>query len=151
VNLHVRVREVGDDVVFLHQVAEGPADRSYGIHVARLAGLPEGVIGRARDILAELESQRAHALPAQRSALDPQLALFTEEESASRDRLAALAETLDELDPDTLSPLAALNLLADWKVRFTGKREPSTGDPGESGRASSREPRDSSRSGRRRA
>jgi DNA mismatch repair protein MutS len=118
VNLHVRVREVGDDVVFLHEVAEGPADRSYGIHVARLAGLPENVIARARDILADLESQRAHALPAQHSALDPQLALFAQEASASRDRLAALAETLDELDPDTLSPLAALNLLADWKVRF---------------------------------
>jgi DNA mismatch repair protein MutS len=123
VNLHVRVREVGDDVVFLHEVAEGPADRSYGIHVARLAGLPEGVITRARDILAELESQRAHALPAQHSALDPQLALFAEEESASRDRLAALAETLDELDPDTLSPLAALNLLADWKARFTAQQK----------------------------
>jgi DNA mismatch repair protein MutS len=129
VNLHVRVREVGDDVVFLHEVAEGPADRSYGIHVARLAGLPDGVIVRARDILAELESQRAHALPAQHSALDPQLGLFAEEESESRDRLAALAETLEELDPDTLSPLAALSLLADWKARFGTRSRSAKPDP----------------------
>ena len=55
------------------------------------------------------------------------MALFAQEESASRDRLAALAETLDELDPDTLSPLAALNLLSDWKARFTEKPKKAPG------------------------
>ena len=88
---------------------------------------------RARDILADLECQRAHALPAQHPALDPQLALFAQEESASRDRLAALAETLEELDPDTLSPLAALTLLADWKVRFTEKPKTEPGTTDETG------------------
>ena len=72
-------------------------------------------------LLAELESQRAHALPAEHSALDPQIAIFQGGESDQRDRLAALAEALDELDLDAVSPLAALNLLADWKVRFGGK------------------------------
>ena len=121
VNLHVRVREVGDDVVFLHEVAEGPANRSYGIHVARLAGLAPAVLTRARKILGDLESQRAHALPAERSPLDPQLGLFASgTEPASRDRLAALAEALAALDLDELTPRAALNLLAEWRERFGG-------------------------------
>jgi DNA mismatch repair protein MutS len=127
VNLHVRVREVGDDVVFLHEVSEGPADRSYGIHVARLAGLPGGVLARARRILGDLESQRAHALPEERSPLDPQLGLFDADEAgarAARDRLAALIEALEELDLEQLTPLAALNLLAEWKGRFGEEPSP---------------------------
>ncbi|HEV8480585.1 MAG TPA: DNA mismatch repair protein MutS [Candidatus Eisenbacteria bacterium] len=119
VNLHVRVREVGDDVVFLHQIAEGPADRSYGIHVARLAGLGAPLLARARKILGDLESQRAHALPAERSPLDPQLGLFqAREPEAARDHLAALAEALRSLDLDELTPRAALSLLAEWQERF---------------------------------
>src|SRR5205814_6061670 len=55
-NASVQVKEEGDEVVFLHQVVDGPADRSYGIHVARLAGLPAHVIARAREILALLEA-----------------------------------------------------------------------------------------------
>jgi DNA mismatch repair protein MutS len=58
VNVHVTVKEWGERVVFLHQIAEGAADRSYGIHVARLAGLPESVLARARDVLHELENER---------------------------------------------------------------------------------------------
>ena len=119
VNLHVRVREVGDDVVFLHQVAEGPADRSYGIHVARLAGLGAPLLARARKILGDLESQRAHALPAERSPLDPQLGLFASAPpEAARDQIAALAEALRGLDLDELTPRAALSLLAEWQERF---------------------------------
>jgi len=124
VNLHVRVREVGDDVVFLHQVAEGPADRSYGIHVARLAGLGAPLLARARKILGDLESQRAHALPAERSPLDPQLGLFQgEAPEAARDHLAALAEALRGLDLDELTPRAALSLLAEWQERFGRSEE----------------------------
>jgi DNA mismatch repair protein MutS len=58
VNVHVTVKEWGDRVVFLHQIAEGAADRSYGIHVAQLAGLPPAVIRRAREVLEELERSR---------------------------------------------------------------------------------------------
>jgi DNA mismatch repair protein MutS len=119
VNLHVRVREVGDDVVFLHQVAEGPADRSYGIHVARLAGLGAPLLARARRILSDLESQRAHALPAESSPLDPQMGLFAAAPpEAARDHLATLAEALRGLDLDELTPRAALSLLAEWQERF---------------------------------
>ncbi len=125
-NLHVRVREVGDEVLFLHELAEGPADRSYDIHVARLAGLPRPLLQRARALLAELESQRAHALPGERSPLDPQLGLFGDAEAPERDRLGALAEALDELDVEALTPLAALNLVAEWRERF--HRRPPTQD-----------------------
>jgi len=69
-NVHVTVKEWGDGVVFLHRIAEGPADRSYGIHVARLAGLPESILARAREVLAELESERTveHLEPAARGS-----------------------------------------------------------------------------------
>src|SRR6187397_2521108 len=86
VNRSVRVEEYGEDVIFLHEVVDGPADRSYGIHVARLAGLPEPVVARARAILALLEAERVDPLdapsqpaaPADRVADGPrpQLSLF---------------------------------------------------------------------------
>jgi DNA mismatch repair protein MutS len=65
-NYNVLVRELEDEVIFLHQVGPGSADKSYGIHVARLAGVPEEVLVRARQVLAELE---AHPLPARREAV----------------------------------------------------------------------------------
>ncbi len=55
-NYNVVVREWQDEIVFLHKIAAGSADKSYGIHVAQLAGVPEEVLGRARDVLGELES-----------------------------------------------------------------------------------------------
>jgi DNA mismatch repair protein MutS len=60
-NLNVAVREWQDEIIFLHKIIEGPADKSYGIHVARLAGVPRGVIERAKTILAELEAQHLDA------------------------------------------------------------------------------------------
>src|SRR5262249_61707557 len=57
-NVHATVREWGDTVVFLHRIGEGAADRSYGIHVARLAGLPESVLARAREVLGGLGAER---------------------------------------------------------------------------------------------
>jgi DNA mismatch repair protein MutS len=65
-NVHVEARERGGAVVFLHRIAEGPADRSYGIHVARLAGLPEPLLARAEEVLRELERERTveHLKPA---------------------------------------------------------------------------------------
>src|SRR5262249_61538573 len=108
----------GAAVAFLPQGAEGPADRSSGIHVARLAGLGSPLLARARKILGDLESQRAHALPAERSPLDPQMGLFAQAEpEAARDHLAALAEALRGLDLDELTPRAALALLAEWQGR----------------------------------
>ncbi len=105
VNYNVAVAERGDDVVFLHKIAPGSADRSYGVHVAHLAGLPKSVVGRAQEILADLEASGA-AGP-RRSALGQpmlfQLPLFSQEDPI-------IAE-LKALDVNDLSPLAALNKL----------------------------------------
>lgn len=107
-NLHVAVREWNDEIIFLHKVREGATDRSYGIQVARLAGLPRPVIARARALLAELEAsgqQRADAGDA------VQLGLFSPAPDPLADELAAL-------DLAHLTPLEALNLLAKWQQRI---------------------------------
>jgi DNA mismatch repair protein MutS len=105
VNFSVAVREVGDDIVFLRRLVEGGADRSYGVEVARLAGLPEAVVDRARQILQELEAAAAANGSAPPSAV--QLGLFG-------DGLPHPAvERLRVLKVDELTPLQALNLLAE--------------------------------------
>jgi DNA mismatch repair protein MutS len=87
-NLNVLVREWQDEVVFLHKIAPGSADKSYGIHVARLAGVPGDVIERAREVLAELEARHVEAKAQPASARRrkrepaPQQSLFREEEPA---------------------------------------------------------------------
>ncbi|MFN8588575.1 MAG: DNA mismatch repair protein MutS [Candidatus Eisenbacteria bacterium] len=122
-NVHVAVKEWGDGVVFLHRIAEGAADRSYGIHVARLAGLPESLLARAREVLAELESERTveHLESAGRKPRKPAAAAA----AAPLPLFDAPAEhplagELAKLDPDALTPLQALQTLADWKKRFGG-------------------------------
>lgn len=103
-NYNVAVAEEGDDVVFLHRIVPGGADRSYGIHVAQLAGLPRAVIHRAAEILADLERD-AHAPGGPRPGEDQprQLAIFATEHPV----VAALRET----DVNQLTPLDAINLL----------------------------------------
>jgi DNA mismatch repair protein MutS len=111
-NFNVAVREVGDEIVFLHRLEPGGADRSYGIHVGRLAGLPAPVVTRAWQVLKLLEAGHhvAHQRPP--SPLDAtQLGLFA---APAPDPL--LLE-LDGLDVNTLSPLDALNRLAAWQKR----------------------------------
>ena len=84
-NLNVAVRETGDRVVFLHRLEPGGTDRSYGIHVAQLAGLPDAVVRRAREVLAQLEGEHRVVPGAPEPAPDPgQLALFAEAVTASR-------------------------------------------------------------------
>ncbi len=79
-NLNVLVREWGDEVIFLRRVEEGAADRSYGIEVARLAGVPEPVVRRASEILRDLERKGAHVIEVHPGehvpAASPQLSLF---------------------------------------------------------------------------
>jgi DNA mismatch repair protein MutS len=115
INCNVAVREVGDDIVFLHHLQPGGADRSYGIEVGRLAGLPAGVVARAREILRELEGAHSgggeglgrfgrHAPDTGRS----QLSLFA---PAEHPAVARLRRT----NVDELTPLQALNLLAELK------------------------------------
>jgi len=111
-NFNVAVREVGDEIVFLHRLEPGGADRSYGIHVGRLAGLPDAVVTRAWQVLKLLEAGHHVATQRPPSPLDAaQLGLFA---APAPDPL--LLE-LDGLDVNTLSPLDALHRLAAWKQR----------------------------------
>jgi DNA mismatch repair protein MutS len=113
-NFHVAAREFKDDIIFLHKVIEGRSDRSYGIQVARLAGLPAAVVRRASDILKSLEQDEMQrggrpSLSSSAPAAQQQLGLFhTVETHPALDRLRAA-------DLDRLSPLDALNLLAELK------------------------------------
>ncbi len=119
-NYNVAVRETGDTVVFLHRLEPGGTDRSYGIHVAQLAGLPERVVRRAREILATLEGEHRVVPGAPEPARDPgQLALFGESAPATPD---PVVEELRRIDVDALTPLEALNRLAEFKRQAEGRR-----------------------------
>jgi DNA mismatch repair protein MutS len=106
VNFSVAVREVGDDIVFLRRLVPGGADRSYGVEVARLAGMPEVVVARAREILRELETAAAPAPETPRTEMDVQLGLFGPPVHPAVERLRAV-------DVNRTTPLQALNLLAE--------------------------------------
>jgi DNA mismatch repair protein MutS len=102
------VRESGGKVVFLRTVVEGGASKSYGIEVARLAGLPASVVGRAREILATLEGEHRVVPGGPPLSPDPgQLTLF-EAEAAPH----PVVEEIRALDLDAMTPLEALNRLA---------------------------------------
>ncbi|MBK20568.1 MAG: DNA mismatch repair protein MutS [Rhodospirillaceae bacterium] len=106
----MRVKEWQNDVVFLHEVGPGSADRSYGIHVGRLAGLPSAVIDRAEEVLAALQSGEQGSATA-RLADDLPLFQAARPESGTKKMPNQLAEALAEIDPDALTPLSALELL----------------------------------------
>jgi DNA mismatch repair protein MutS len=108
VNFNVAVHEEGDRIVFLRRLLAGGADRSYGVEVARLAGLPSEVVGRARELLQQLENgKRGETATAEpRPPRDPQLALF---EPPPHPAVARLRE----LDPNHLTPIQALLQLAE--------------------------------------
>jgi DNA mismatch repair protein MutS len=103
VNLHLDATEHGEELVFLHAVKEGPANRSYGLAVARLAGVPREVVGKAREYLALLESQRTMAAPTWTPQAE--LPLFAPAPPSP------LELRLAEVRPDELSPREALQLL----------------------------------------
>jgi DNA mismatch repair protein MutS len=123
-NLNVAVREVGEDIVFLRRLEVGGADRSYGIQVARLAGLPQEVIQRARELLAELEGthsgggeglgRRGLHRPASEAPPD-QLSLFMGEHP--------VVIRLKGLEVEQMTPLEAMNALADLRREFLGEEE----------------------------
>jgi DNA mismatch repair protein MutS len=120
-NATMAVKEVGGRVVFLRKVVPGGADRSYGIHVAELAGLPAAVTSRAREILSNLEKQELDVQGAPvlarkdgQSAGAGQLLLFTAQEELA-------LEKLREVDIDQLTPLSALSLLASLQERLKAK------------------------------
>ncbi len=108
-NYNVAVSEADAKVVFLHKIVPGGADRSYGIHVGQLAGLPGPVVQRAGEILSSLESSSGQAV-----RIDPdaakQMALFPQTNP--------LLDELGEIDMNALSPIEALNKLYEWQKRF---------------------------------
>jgi DNA mismatch repair protein MutS len=121
-NLNVAVREVGEDIVFLRRLEDGGADRSYGIQVARLAGLPTELLDRARELLEELEG--THSGGGQglgrggkhRPASEPpqeQYSLFAQEHP--------VMSRLRELEVEGMTPLEALNFLAEMKAQALGR------------------------------
>ena len=110
-NYNIAVTEDGDDVTFLHKIVPGGADRSYGIHVAQLAGLPRDIINRAYEILRDLEKhaptaaiEPSHLKPAQ------QIALFPES--------SPVIDELRDLDVTAMTPLEAINKLYEWRRRY---------------------------------
>jgi DNA mismatch repair protein MutS len=115
---HVRAREWKGDLVLLHELAKGPADRSYGIAVAKLAGIPAPVLARAKSVLAKLEQGRA-ATGGIAAGLDdlPLFAAAAQEEPAPDPLRTALAQA----EPDTMSPREALDLL--YRLKAMAKEE----------------------------
>lgn len=112
----MKVREWKGDVVFLHEVAQGAADRSYGIQVAKLAGLPGAVVERARQVLDHLESGDKDGGGAERLISDLPLFQSTPTTAApSRQETNAVEERLQDVNPDVLSPKEALDLLYELK------------------------------------
>ncbi|MCL4802771.1 MAG: DNA mismatch repair protein MutS [Anaerolineae bacterium] len=112
VNYNVGVSEEGGEVTFLHRIVPGGADRSYGIHVAQLAGLPRDVILRANEILKDLERHApTAAVEPSRLSTGQQIALFPE--------ASPFLTELGELDVNALTPLQAINKLYEWKQRYT--------------------------------
>jgi DNA mismatch repair protein MutS len=123
-NYHAAVREWkrpdGEtDIVFLHQILPGPADRSYGVHVAQMAGLPEACTARAKTILKSLEAQaeksadQALKRPAKKVPAEEQLPLLAEH---------PLIEDIKKIDPAHMTPFEALTLLNQWNRSLNGPK-----------------------------
>jgi len=108
-NFNVAVTEERGEVIFLRKIVPGGVDKSYGIHVAKLAGLPRSVVHRAQEVLEELEGDSRRALPRSSSrsrrkeAPSQQMPLFAQK--------SPLLEELEKLEIDSLTPLEALNKL----------------------------------------
>jgi len=121
INCNVAVREWEDEIVFLHRIVRGGTDRSYGSHVAQLAGVPPKVIARSRELLAELEEnfsavRRAPIRTALRTKAKPpdsQLMLFDETDPADE-----VVDELRQLDPDTMTPIEALKQIQHWREKL---------------------------------
>jgi len=127
-NAHFAVREGPDGVVFLHRLVPGATDRSYGVHVARLAGVPEGVLAEAERLLRRLESESAvpTATKAERRR-GPRYtqAVLLSEESAEH----PVVEELRAIDPDRLTPEESARKLRELKARVARKPAGEEGTP----------------------
>jgi len=108
-NVHVAVLEKDGEITFLYKVEKGAMDKSYGINVAKLAGLPDEVISRAKEILAELENQKINFASICQTPIKKEVTLV--------DKNQEIIDKLKTIDPLTLSPLEALNLLYELKKK----------------------------------
>jgi DNA mismatch repair protein MutS len=106
-NMHVGATESGNDIVFLHELQAGPASKSYGVQVARLAGMPSGVLNHARHTLSALEAGA--------NENRVQVDLFAPPPEASNTGPSPLEAALNQIDPDALSPREALEALYSLK------------------------------------
>jgi DNA mismatch repair protein MutS len=113
-NYNVAVTEADGTVVFLHKIIPGGADRSYGIHVAQLAGLPRPIIQRATEIMGDLERSSGQAVRIN-PHMAQQVALFPETNP--------LLDELAKLDMNSISPIEALNKLYEWQRRFSAEKK----------------------------
>ena len=110
----MQVKEWQGDIVFLHEVGEGSADKSYGVHVAKLAGLPQTVIKRAAHLVSEME---AGVMSADREdGLLPLFALPTPASPLADDGPTDLEKMVHDIDPDSLSPRDALAVIYQLKA-----------------------------------
>jgi DNA mismatch repair protein MutS len=107
----MRIKEWHDDVVFLHEVTAGAADRSYGIHVARLAGLPAPAVARAEEVLLNLEKGESSSVVTRLAADLPLFAAATRHTAQPPPPPSPVVQALAGVDPDRLSPREALEVL----------------------------------------
>ena len=128
--MNIAIREWNGEIVFLRRLIPGPSDRSYGIEVARLAGVPEPVVQRAREILAQLEQNKGSSpvrqvmpnlLPGiQLPESKPKKAV---EEVAVAEPEHPLLVALRDTNPDALTPLEALKRITEWKLLWGGPKQ----------------------------
>jgi len=127
-NYHVSVKEWKDDIIFLRKIVSGPSDQSYGIHVAKIAGIPRSVVDRAKEILFNLEKQELDStgLPrlAYRSSKKRDKAqLFLFKEDREQEMLKGIKEEIENCDISEFTPLAALNFINQLKEKIKGTKD----------------------------
>jgi len=121
-NVHVSATEKSGTVVFLHKVKKGAADKSYGIHVAQLAQLPEEILSRARVLLENFEAGKEVAAPQESNEQPVQMTLFSEEEPIS----SAEADVLKNLEKVNIlgtSPMQAMNILYELQQQLVNAKK----------------------------
>jgi DNA mismatch repair protein MutS len=127
-NYHVSVKEWKDEIIFLRKIVPGPSDQSYGIHVAKLAGIPRPIIERAKEVLFNLEKKELDDAGVPKIAYHSsarkdksQLLLF--EEDREREKLESLREEIVKCDLNALTPLEALNLLEELQNKLKNEKD----------------------------
>ena len=114
INLSVAVKEWKNDVLFLHKIVDGCADKSYGIHVAKIAGLPKKVIDRSEELLAFFEKNYNKKNPQQ-----PELFIPPDEKILTK---SPILDEIEKTNPDEISPKDALQKIYEWKRRISERR-----------------------------